>query len=236
MRFGLSSGPVFLHDGKAASGGRLAVEAMAQRLVAYEDCLLRLPDWVHPSWLHGIGLPEGLPKSLRCGPSLAAAMGVAGVPAGVFDRAANSLVLLPPACLCRVLRARALLRRRPALRRCVEPRLRRCMDDWLHPAVVDAVVLEAPDDGLQHDIDGLPWAPGVDSQDFADALAWEGLCLFQRDRTWTDPQLNRLIRLGFAADAVPPATLHRQPGAADGSRWVLDRLGLFLPEAPWLCG
>lgn len=229
MRFALSSGLVPITAGHIRPP---ADEVLAGRLAAYEECLHRLPSWVHASWLQQIGLAS--PAAAH--PLLPAALGVAAVPAHVFDQSVNGLALLPPACLCRVLRARALLRRRPALRRCVEPRLRRNMHEWLHPAVFDAVLLESPDAGLERDIDGLPWAPGAQSQDPADALAWEGFCLFQQDNTWTDPQVVQLIRLGFATEAAAPPLLNERPGAADGSVWVLERLARFVPEAPWLCG
>lgn len=229
MRFGL---PSIIARRAADRADGLALDALAGRLVAYEERLQRLPQWLHASWLQDLGLPPSTPAH----PSLPAALGVGSIPAQVLEQSANGLALLPPACLCRVLRARALLRRRPALRRCVEPHLRRSMNSWLHPVVFDAVLLESPDDGLHHDTDGLPWPPGPDAHDCADTLAWEGFCLFQQDSTWTDPQVIRLIRLGFATDAVPPPTLKERPGAAGGSAWVMERLVRFLPEAPWLFG
>lgn len=230
MRFGLPSGLVRRAAGRPPPPA--AAGTSAARLVAYETCLQRLPGWSHPSWLAAIGLTPPVAHH----PSLAAALGVELLPADVFDQPANGLALLAPAALCRVLRARALLRRRPALRRCVEPRLRQKVDEWLHPAVFDAVLLESPDDGLHGDVDGLPWPPGATPADTPDALAWEGFCLFRQDATWTDAPVLRLIRLGFAADAVAPPLLQERPGAAGGSRWVLDRLNRFVPEVPWLCG
>lgn len=229
MRFRLSPGLAPVVAGKS----RLqATDRLAMRLQAYEECLLRLSGWVHPSWLPSIGFTSPV-SSHRL---LPAALGLELVPAHVFELPGNCLALLTPAWLCRVLRARALLRRRPALLRCVEPRLRRSMLEWLHPVVFEAVLLESPETGPQRDIDGLPWAPCSGSDDSADALAWEGFCMFQQDGIWTHPQVLQLIRLGFASDAVAPPSLKERPGAPDGSLWVLERLERFVPEAPWLCG
>lgn len=229
MRFGLSSIVARRAAGRAESS---AIDTLAGRLLAYEECLRRLPQWVHAGWQQDLGLPASIPGH----PSLPAALGVDLIPAHVFEQPVNGLALLAPAGLCRVLRARALLRRRPALRRCVEPRLRRSMNNWLHPVVFDAVLLESPDDGLHHDVEGMPWPPGAAAQDAPDALAWEGFCLFRQDAAWTVPQVLRLIRLRFAPDAVVPADLMERPGAVDGSRWVMERVARFLPEAPWLYG
>lgn len=242
MRFGLPDGILRMRAPPGAPP-TLPGELLAQRLSAWQETLFRLPAWSHASWLAACGLPAHVPSmSMAMPPSpalahaFATALGV-GTPSGAaFETPGHALALLPPAQLCRVLRARALMRRRPALRRCLDPRLRQTMERWLHPLVFDAVIREAGDRDLQRDTDGMPLPPGLSTRPAADVLAWEGFCLFQQDGTWTDRHLLRLLRLGFPAGARVPVALHECPGARDGSAWVLQRLARFVPEATWLPG
>lgn len=209
-------------------------DTLALRLLAYERTVAEMPGWVHASWYEQLGLrqaPQGRDGAMR----LASALGV-GVPqASAFDQPAHSVAVLPRPLLCRVLRARALLRRRPALRRCVDDALRRRLMNWLHPAVFSAV-LRIPADARGRDVDGLPWPVLAGAGAPVDPLAWEGFCLFQAEGVWTDPALQCLLRLAFPMTLTPAADLAAFPGLACGGAWVLERLDAFVPEAPWLSG
>lgn len=217
-----------------------AGSAIAQRLQAYDDAIGRLPLWAHASWYAARGLtvppaagsPQGSPATA---PLLAVALGVGLAEAAAFDRPAHRLAALPPGLLCRVLRARGLLRRRPALRQCLDTAMRARLVDWLYPSVFEAVLRESAD-SLHRDATGLPLPPARLAAEAPDRLAWEGFCLFQRDGTWTDRAVLRLLRLGFPEAMPLPAGLDDTPGAPEGSAWVLRRLDRFVPEAPWLCG
>ena len=240
MRFGLPEGILRMRAPPGAPT-TLPGEALARRLTAWQDALRRLPAWTHASWLAAAGLPPQVSApspspSNACSHAFATALGVGTPGAAAFEQAGHALALLPPALLCRVLRARALMRRRPALRRCLDPRLRQTLENWLHPVVFDLVMREAGDRDLPRDTDGMPLPPGLSTHPAADVLAWEGFCLFQQDGTWTDRHLLRLLRLGFPAGAQVALALHESPGARDGSAWVLQRLARFVPEAPWLHG
>ena len=239
MRFGLPDGILRMRAPPGAPS-TLPGGSLAQRLSAWQETLRLLPAWTHASWLAACGLPVPAAVSLSPSPSLAhafaTALGVGTPGAAAFETPGHALALLSPAMLCRVLRARALMRRRPALRRCLDPRLRQTMENWLHPLVFEAVIREAGDRDLHRDTDGMPLPPGLSTRPAADVLAWEGFCLFQQDGTWTDRHLLRLLRLGFPAGARVPLALHERPGARDGSAWVLQRLARFVPEAPWLPG
>ncbi|QHJ00009.1 hypothetical protein GT347_19695 [Xylophilus rhododendri] len=214
---------------------RTAIAPLARRLQACGDAWRRAADWVHPSWYLPLGLQAPDPASDTAVSRFCAAMGLAIPPAQAFDRPAHRLAALPPATLCRVLRARALLRHRPALRRCVEPALRRRLVSWLHPVVFETVLREAAQD-MQRDDEGLPLPPCGPRPHPADTLAWEGFCLFERDAVWSDRALLHRLRLGFAQELCRPAALDEFPGARDGSAWVLQRLERFIPEATWLFG
>jgi len=209
-------------------------ESVAMRLQAYGALVHGLPDWVHASWCQRAGLSQ-TPRRPESYASLSVALGV-GIPAAVsFESIAHRVAVLAPDLLSRVLRARALLRRRAALRHCLDEALRRRLMAWLHPAVFTAVLTESLD-GPHHAFDGLPLPLNQGLHDGVDMLAWEGFCLFQNDGVWTDPALLRLLRLAFPADQPLPAGLAASSGAANGSTWVLDRLDRFVPEASWLCG
>lgn len=212
-----------------------AARLTAARLDAYGTALLQLPGWVHDSWYDSLGLGRPLPIGDVDGSCLAAALRVGIAPARAFRTAAHRLAALPSPLLCRVLRARGLLRRRPALRHCLDGALRARLVNWVHPAVFDAVLRESTE-GLHRDAAGLPLAPGATGGGGADALAWEGFCMFERDGVWTDADLLRFLRLGFPVQMAPPLALDDYPGAGEGSAWVLDRLDRFVAEAPWLCG
>lgn len=216
------------------NAARFCPQSLATRLQAYGSVLRDLPEWVDESWCRSAGLDRS-PRWSGSFANLSVALGV-GVPAAsAFDSAAHRLATLAPALLARVLRSRALLRRRAALRHCLDEGLRRRLVAWLHPAVFSAVLKESVDD-LHQDIDGLPVPLNQGLGEGVDILAWEGFCLFEGDGVWTDRALLRLLRLAFPVGQSPPAGLAAYPGAADGSAWVLARLDRFVPEAPWLCG
>jgi len=236
------------HRGGAVISARTTVDC----LHAYDAVIAGIPDWVHISRFESLGIPLALAvagkagevPSMRRAVMLASALGIDSVAADVFDLPAHRLATLPPGLLRRVFRARGLLRHRTALRQCLDASVRRRLKDWLHPAVFDAVMLDAPTDG-QRDAGGLPmpWPtvgsdadPSASLRSRADPLAWEGFCLFRQDRVWQDPSVAKLLAMGFPQDAVKPADLDVCPGAKNGSAWVLERLHLFVPEAPWLCG
>lgn len=222
---------------RAGRVSRTPAEAQVQCLQALDDALAGLPGWVHASWPASLGLPIPAASGARAAGLFhwPAALGLEVPTAASFELPAHRLAVLPPPLLCRVLRARALLRRRPALRRCVDTRLLARLAGWLHPAVLDAVMRDSVE-GLHLDLDGLPLLPATRSEGLADLLAWEGFCLFHRDRVWSDPMLLRLVRLGFPLAQLPAPGLKARPGARAGSVWVLQRLARFVPEAPWLCG
>ena len=208
---------------------------LAAWLRAHEQACRQLPSWVHASWYQPLGVMSPRSGDAVTAARLATALGLAPTSAPALEQAAHRIAALPSAFLCRVLRARGLLRHRRALRLSLDHQLRRRVMAWVHPVVYDAVLRESVND-LHRDVDGLPLPPSQIDAFPADNLAWEGFCLFERDGAWTDRAVSHRLRLGFPRDMPRPPSLEEHPGALDGTAWVLQRLNRFVPEAPWLFG
>jgi hypothetical protein len=232
-------------------------------LRAYESALATLPQRLHASWLAPWGLTRLDALSISKGDASrtgawSTALGLPCLPFGAFQKTANRLAILPRPLLWRVLRTRALLQRRKALRRCIDPIVRARLAAWLQPEVLSAVLRDGPES--LDDTADLPIPLTTQHRNsLDDALAEEGFWLFNRDALW-DADPGRLIKFCFPREAIDPLSVAARGRArrfvsadrsddrsddasddtsdniADHSQWVLDRLDKFVPEAAWLSG
>ncbi|AGK51152.1 bacterial type III secretion family protein [Burkholderia thailandensis MSMB121] len=68
-----------------------------------------------------------------------------------------------------------------------------------------------------------------------DDLAWEGWCLFERDRAWSPAGPMRIVRLALPRDAARAPWIERAAADADGAM-LLAHLPSLFPEWSWLFG
>ena len=207
--------------------------------------------WVDASWLppdiaalRADGALPDHPFGLgRCASALFDALQVALPPFDAFDvlgeYPGEALAALPVLDALQMLRIRSLLFRRRELRRLVDRDSRARMAESLGEAghALLRWMQDVPD---APDVDrfirlGMPALP--DLTDIT-VLAWEGYCLFERDRAWRTDGPARLARLALPRDLDEPRWLAAcEPTVdADGSKTTLSLLSYLFPERSWSFG
>ncbi|WP_010119724.1 type III secretion protein HrpB4, partial [Burkholderia oklahomensis] len=150
-----------------------------------------------------------------------------------FDAPADRLAALPVADALRLLRLRALLFRRTELRHWIGRASRERLTGWVGADGYRALAA-LPDASRARDLDRRePIAPLAQLSD--DGLAWEGWCLFERERVWSAAGPMRVVRLALPRGAVRPPWIERATAGADGAT-LLARLPSLFPEWSWLFG
>ncbi|RIV41131.1 MULTISPECIES: type III secretion protein HrpB4, partial [pseudomallei group] len=69
----------------------------------------------------------------------------------------------------------------------------------------------------------------------ADDVAWEGWCLFERERVWSPAGPMRIVRLALPREPARAPWLERAAADADGAM-LLARVPSLFPEWTWLFG
>ena len=226
---------------------------MAAAFAAYERNVRDAAHWAHPSWLAtALAVTEDDLGPLRA--ALASAepghvdalsrslVGMAGVQPHPFDalRAPSLAVLdaLPPEWGLRVLRMRALMRRRADVRRLIDKRSRTRLSEWIGIPVdrLTGGVHDATNAAGSARLTGRSSPPALDTLD-AQALACEGCALIMRDMPAGAAPFS-LLRLAFPREMRVPSWLQDSPGELDtgGTAGLVARLPEWIPEWAWLFG
>ncbi|AOJ71170.1 MULTISPECIES: type III secretion protein HrpB4 [Burkholderia] len=221
-----------------------SVAARATWLAGYDANARRAVDWIHASW-HGALAPlvaatrerERAP-ALRaaCSLLLLRAVGASSPPLDGFDAPADRLAALPVADALRLLRLRALLSRRAELRHWIDRASRERLAGWVGADGCRALAA----------LTALPDAPrarGLDrrapitplAQLSGDDIAWEGWCLFERERVWSPKGPARIVRLALPRERARAPWIEHAAADADGAT-LLARLPSLYPEWSWLFG
>ncbi len=226
---------------------------MAAAFSAYERNVLDAAHWAHPSWLatalavkvdHVAPLRVALARAdrTRVEALSRSLVRAAGVQPHAFDalRAPNLAVLdaLPPQWGLRVLRMRALVRRRADVRRLIDKRSRVQLSEWIGMPI-DRLSAGAHDwasaAGTAR-LTGHSSSPALETLDEA-ALACEGCALVMRD-TPAGVVPFSLLCLALPREMRVPSWLQESPGELDagGTARLLARLPEWIPEWAWLFG
>ncbi|WP_438939370.1 type III secretion protein HrpB4 [Burkholderia pseudomallei] len=209
-------------------------------LAGYDANARRAADWVHASW-HGALAPlvaamhEHAP-ALRaaCSLLLLRTLGGSAPTLGGFDSRADRLAALPIADTLRLLRMRALLFRRTELRHWIDRASRERLAGWVGADGGRALAaLCAQPDARRERERREPLAPLT--QLSADDVAWEGWCLFERERVWSPAGPMRIVRLALPREPARAPWLERAAADADGAMLLAHVPSLF-PEWTWLFG
>ncbi|KVL92255.1 type III secretion protein HrpB4 [Burkholderia stagnalis] len=223
------------------SGGATvaSVATRAAWLAGYDTNARRAADWVHASW-HGALAPlvatmHAHAPALRaaCSLRLLRTLGIASPSLDGFDAPANRLAALPVADALRLLRVRALLRRRTELRHWIDRASRERLAGWVGADGCRALAA-LPDAPRARDLDRREPAVPL-AQLSGDDVAWEGWCLFEHERAWSAAGPMRVVRLALPRDAVRPPWIEHADASADGAT-LLARLPSLFPEWSWLFG
>ncbi|MCU9953640.1 MULTISPECIES: type III secretion protein HrpB4 [Burkholderia] len=215
------------------------VTARAAWLAGYDANARRAADWVHASW-HGALAPlvattrEHAP-ALRaaCSLLLLRTLGATSPSLDGFNARADRLAALPVADTLRLLRVRALLFRRTELRHWIDRASRERLAGWVGADGCNALAV-LPDAPRARDLDRRePVAPLA--QLSGDDIAWEGWCLFERERAWAPAGPMRIVRHALPRDTARPPWIERAAADADGAT-LLARLPSLFPEWSWLFG
>lgn len=232
---------------------------LAQALRAWEQNARDALAWMHPAWLaHGLALAEAdavtlahaIPRerAAACGLALVENAGCALPDLDALGRAQHpaSLDALPASLGLNVLRLRALRFRRAELRRIVDKRARASVQQWTG-VPLERLARETPQERASApDIARLAIAPLATLD--ADALAFEGLALIERDE-FADRGKDHgnvpnaaacpLLRLALPrTPAMAPRWVAQVPRETDasGTRALVAQLPELLPEWAWLFG
>ncbi|QGZ65818.1 type III secretion protein HrpB4 [Paraburkholderia acidisoli] len=233
---------------------------LAQALRAWERNARDALAWMHPAWLaHGLGLAEAEAVALAraipreragaCGLALIDNAGYALPDLDALGRAQHAACFdaLPASAGLNVLRLRALRFRRAELRRIVDKRARASVQEWTGVAL-ERLARETPQERASApDIARLAMAPLATLD--ADALAFEGLALIERDGRGaggtgdvagdTRAPACPLLRLALPrTPAIAPRWVAQVPREIDanGTRALIAQLPELLPEWAWLFG
>ncbi|KVN10754.1 MULTISPECIES: type III secretion protein HrpB4 [unclassified Burkholderia] len=226
-------------SGGAPVASVASVSTRAAWLAGYDANARRAADWVHASW-HGALAPLVATMHERA-PALRAACSrlllrtLAGPSPALdgFDAPADRLAALPVADALRLMRVRALLFRRAELRHWIGRASRERLAGWVGAGGCRALAA-LPDAPRARDLDRRePAAPLARLS--GDDLAWEGWCLFERDRAWSPAGPMRIVRLALPRDAARAPWIERAAADADGAM-LLARLPSLFPEWSWLFG
>ena len=205
------------------SGQRTSAQAWSAALHASEQRLRGLVSDMHKDWLAswggGVWTHQRLTNAWR---DLASAFSVDSPPFSELADPMLRIALLPPEEVYRVLVIRALLPRLAQVRTCIDPLQRSKLISAVGNPALQVLVSEGREVLTSMADKGLP---------NVSELAWEGYQLFAKDGRWQDKEgLARLLRLRFPREGAP---LYAQVSDPSASRWVLERLPLFVKEQPW---
>ncbi|RYX91566.1 MAG: hypothetical protein EOO28_25350 [Comamonadaceae bacterium] len=196
-------------------------ETWAAAFSAWGRRLKALPSGVHPEWFEPLTPADTARARWQ---DLAAYLDIGSASQDDVADPVLRLALLDPAEMTRVLVFRALLARRGQVRLCIE-RSRQAL-------YMSAVGEDAWRAVLADGYDAADPLGGDELPDL-EVLAWEGYEHFARARQERPPSaLSRLMRLQFPGQTVRGQHFRPDAGA---SRWILQRLGLTLKEAPPWC-
>lgn len=205
------------------SGQRTSAQAWSAALLAYEQRLRGLVSDIHKDWLASWGgciWKDQQPTNVWR--DLASALSVDRLTVSELADPMLRIALLPPDQVHRVFVIRALLPRLAQVRTCIDPLQRSKLCSAISNRGFQALISEGREVLTPMADKGLP---------NVSELAWEGYQLFAKDGRWQDKAgLVRLLRLRFPREGAP---LYAQPSDPLASRWVLERLPLFVKEQPW---
>ncbi|WP_180970723.1 type III secretion protein HrpB4 [Burkholderia sp. WAC0059] len=210
---------------------------VAAALVQYQANRRALFDWLHPDWFDAApslralsGMPPG--RAADCAEALLAVLGQPPAPLDTFDDVALELATLPMAGMLWVLRLRVLWERRAELRRWIDRSRREQLAAWIGPSAAN-VLRGLPQEALGAPT-GMQALPELGTMS-AEALAFSGYCLFERDRAWPAHGPLALARLALPADAAVPAWIAAggPPAARNESTALLAQLPNLLVEPSW---
>lgn len=198
-------------------------------LRAYEARLRGLPDEVDPGWLELMSVGQ-----VQRGEGFIGRLStVLAIPKGSIkdlEPPLHRIALLPTSLSWRVLRLRALWRRRGLVHSQIDS-VQRQLRGWIGDDAFETL-LQDSDEGAV-DVVGLPLFVGG-SECAARTLAWEGYCLFMGDGAWRSALPERLLRLGFPPDHERRLT--NECSDTHARLWIEERLPRLLPEAKWIFG
>lgn len=221
---------------------------VAQVLRAWEQNARDALAWMHPAWLahwlqlaeaDAIAVTQAVPRerAAACGLALIDSAGCALPDLEALSRAQHPSCIdaLPASVGLRVLRLRALRFRRAELRRIVDKQARASVLQWTGVAL-ERLARETPQERASApDIARLGIVPLATLD--ADALAFEGLALIERD---SEAKAScPMLRLALPRTPVrAPRWIEQVPRDTDaqGTRALVAQLPELLPECAWLFG
>ncbi|MGF6851315.1 type III secretion protein HrpB4 [Paraburkholderia sp. CI3] len=209
---------------------------LAELLTRYQQSVDTLIEWAHPSWTEEFTrmcpVRDGYPPQFVRAVSRQLWGGAACAPLlEAFNTAAHGIAVLPAADLTRVMRARALMFYRTAVRRCVDKPRRQMLRQWTSAAAL--AQLSAIKGDTPFDVRDDPIARSEL------AVGWDGFCLMRATGMWDDPALIRLMRFAFPRDGIEPVWLAGVANAVnerEHSALIATRLTDFFPDLSWLFG
>ncbi|MGH8778294.1 type III secretion protein HrpB4 [Paraburkholderia sp.] len=204
---------------------------LAANVADYHQHRRTLFDWMHPVRVAALPYASLLPaasgpRGARVAEAFLASVGVASAGLPAFGDDSAMLIRLPvPDCLS-VFRMRALVEHVYELRLWIDRPRRALLDEWLGPHLTRMLLAQRGSLTAGRELDG---------DTSADALAWRGFRMFERDCGWDARHPMTLLRFALP-DEIAPARLAAATGRAkvsNASRTLVSQLPDLFPTRSW---